>query len=129
MRSFVNPKTKSVVTMHANKKLRNWESDVRHFAARAWREPPTCGAVCVRIQFFFLRPKNHYRTGKHARELREDAPQRMASKGRNDLDKLIRAVLDALTGVVYVDDGLVWKLQAHKEYSKRPGVEVWIDYE
>lgn len=49
-----------------------------------------------------------------------------------DLDKLIRAALDALTGVVFVDDAQVVKIMARKKwadpvYDEGPGlsVEVW----
>jgi Holliday junction resolvase RusA-like endonuclease len=40
-----------------------------------------------------------------------------------DLDKLIRAVLDALTGVAYVDDGQVVSITSTKTYGI-PGVTI-----
>lgn len=43
---------------------------------------------------------------------------------RPDLDKLIRAVLDGLTGVAYEDDGQVTKVIAQKQYGNSEGV--WI---
>jgi Holliday junction resolvase RusA-like endonuclease len=36
-----------------------------------------------------------------------------------DLDKLQRAVLDSLTGVMYEDDAQVVAIQAFKEYAKQ----------
>ena len=42
-----------------------------------------------------------------------------------DLDKLIRAVLDALTAVAYRDDGQVTRITATKEYGT-PGVSVKV---
>lgn len=42
-----------------------------------------------------------------------------------DLDKLIRAVLDALTAVAYRDDGQVTRITAIKEYGT-PGVSVKV---
>lgn len=42
-----------------------------------------------------------------------------------DLDKLIRAVLDALTGIAYVDDGQVISINSSKVYGE-PGVSVSI---
>jgi crossover junction endodeoxyribonuclease RusA len=42
-----------------------------------------------------------------------------------DLDKLARAVGDALTGVVYVDDSLIVNLHLYKRYGT-PGVVVTI---
>jgi len=45
-----------------------------------------------------------------------------------DLDKLCRAVLDALTGVAYKDDGQVVHVSASKHYegAKGPGVEIEV---
>lgn len=43
---------------------------------------------------------------------------------RPDIDKLARAVLDALTGVAYDDDEQVVKLIASKEYAETEGA--WI---
>ena len=44
-----------------------------------------------------------------------------------DLDKLIRAVLDGLTGVAYVDDAQVTLISASKSYGSVEGV--WITIE
>jgi crossover junction endodeoxyribonuclease RusA len=45
---------------------------------------------------------------------------------RPDIDKLCRAVLDALTGVAYEDDQQVTKLTAVKEYGETEGVTIRI---
>ena len=44
-----------------------------------------------------------------------------------DLDKLIRAVLDGLTGVAYVDDSQVILIQATKTYGINEGVWVTVE--
>lgn len=43
-----------------------------------------------------------------------------------DLDKLIRAVLDALTGIAYVDDGQVVTIASTKTYGE-PGVTISLN--
>jgi crossover junction endodeoxyribonuclease RusA len=43
-----------------------------------------------------------------------------------DVDKLARAVLDALTGRVFIDDAQVVSLTVTKDYSDRPGVHVIV---
>jgi Holliday junction resolvase RusA-like endonuclease len=43
-----------------------------------------------------------------------------------DLDKLIRAVLDALTGIAYHDDAQVVELVTTKKYGAEPGVDISI---
>ena len=43
-----------------------------------------------------------------------------------DLDKLVRAVLDALTSVAYRDDGQVVSINAHKQYGQGIGLSVQL---
>ena len=45
---------------------------------------------------------------------------------RPDLDKLVRAVLDALTGVVWVDDSQVTQIVASKVFGS-PGVLIEVE--
>jgi Holliday junction resolvase RusA-like endonuclease len=44
-----------------------------------------------------------------------------------DLDKLVRAALDALTSVAYGDDGQVTEIHAMKIYGQVPGLEVRVE--
>jgi len=44
---------------------------------------------------------------------------------RPDLDKLVRAVLDALTDVCYEDDSQVIRLRASKVWAPTTLIEVW----
>lgn len=59
----------------------------------------------VWTRFYTRRPKSHYGTGRNADVLKPSAPERPITKP--DKDKLERRVLDALTGVIYADDGQV----------------------
>lgn len=43
-----------------------------------------------------------------------------------DLDKYIRAILDALTGRVWIDDGQVVALTASKRYAQEPGCTIVV---
>lgn len=45
-----------------------------------------------------------------------------------DLDKLIRAVLDSLTAIAYLDDGQVTEINATKVYATSPFCEVAVIY-
>lgn len=80
-------------------------------------------SVEVRATFRLPRPLGH----SGARGLRPSAP---AFPGRKpDLDKLGRALLDALTGVVFLDDAQVVDLIVRKRYAdpgQQPGVAVEI---
>jgi Holliday junction resolvase RusA-like endonuclease len=44
---------------------------------------------------------------------------------RPDLDKLVRGVMDALTGVCYLDDSQVVTIQAEKVFHTATIIEVW----
>ena len=74
---------------------------------------PTTEAVLVTLGFMFARPKSHYGTGANAREIKRSAPAYKST--RPDLDKLVRAVLDSLTGIVFVEDSQVAGLSAWKD--------------
>lgn len=100
-------------------------------AARTARPdgPPLEGALRVNIAFDLPRPKSHFGTGRNAGVLKASAPQRPSVAP--DLDKMIRAVLDAVTdaGVWWLDDGQVAVLSAAKAYcavGEVPGATVWI---
>jgi crossover junction endodeoxyribonuclease RusA len=100
-------------------------------ALKAWREVVALavpkgtildGPVCVTLEFYMPIPKSRPRilhTEKQRLEWTWPAKQ-------PDLDKMIRAILDALTGVVFHDDSQVVHLVSRKQYGNEPGVEVWV---
>jgi Holliday junction resolvase RusA-like endonuclease len=54
-------------------------------------------------------------------------PPPIGRKHKRDADKLVRSVLDALTGIVYVDDENVSCIVATKEVTTRaPGVDIVV---
>lgn len=74
------------------------------------------GPIELKLIFYMARPKGHFRTGKHAGELRESAPEHPTSKP--DLTKLTRAVEDALTGIIWKDDSQVVQQDTKKVYCE-----------
>lgn len=105
--------------------LRIWRAEVGLTGLASMnkiRLDPFPGEVELWLDFRFLRPKAHYNTKG---ELRSGAPSSHIFKP--DLDKLVRAVLDGLTGVVYDDDRYVTNLSATKTWTSIPemqGVQV-----
>lgn len=96
--------------------LSAWRGTIAHAIGQRFPElVPFPGPVRVTVAFHLQRPKNHYRTGRLSEMLRPSAPTWPAIAP--DLDKLSRAVLDALTGVVIRDDGQVVELAAVKRYA------------
>lgn len=110
--SFVSEKSGRVVTKDGCKGLRQWLEAVGWAAREVYKGPPYTGGVHLGLWFYMPRPRSHYlKSGA----LRDDAPP--AHVVKPDVDKLVRAVLDALTGVVYVDDNQVVSVEATKFYD------------
>lgn len=96
----------AVVTHDKREPLMNWRASIAQAAqvaadgAFAERGVP----VWVSVTFRLLRPKS--------------APKRVIRPTtKPDIDKMARAALDALTGVVFADDSQVVSLHAQKEYA------------
>lgn len=94
-----------------------WRSDVKVFAAAEMSGRTLIrGPVSLRCAFVLKRPVSTPKS----------RPTPPATK-RPDLDKLVRAVGDALTGTVYAEDSLVVELVATKrvaEEGEQPGVRI-----
>jgi len=105
------------VMLESSDRVRPWRQDVR-FAALERRPPDWDMATPMRLDlvFWFARPASHYGTKKGITYLKSDAPAQPVSARLGDIDKLSRAVLDALTGVAYLDDRQVIELEASKTY-------------
>jgi crossover junction endodeoxyribonuclease RusA len=85
------------------------------------------GPVEVTLEFFFQRPKSHYRTGRNSHLLKDDAPHYPCGAGRNDIDKLARAALDGLTaGGAWLDDAQAVTLTASKNYRPLAGCDITV---
>lgn len=118
---------RAVITS-ASKGLKPWRSVIAGQAQDAVLGlAPLDEPIAVDMQFRFPRPKAHF--GK--RGLKPTAPKHLCAKGK-DLDKLLRAVCDALTKVVWRDDRLVCRASCEKTYADEahpPGVSVTVYYE
>lgn len=110
-------------------RLKAWRSAVEAAAREAWAgTDPLDGPCKVRLTFRLPRPAGHYGTGRNADRLRPSAPNYPERK--KDLDKLIRAVFDALTyAAVWTDDSRAVQVLALKMYAdhRPPGVTIHLD--
>jgi Holliday junction resolvase RusA-like endonuclease len=81
-----------------------------------WPSEAAAGPVAATVIFLMTRPQDHYRTGQFEGLVKDSAPLHPAT--RPDVDKLARAVLDALkmSGAIK-DDGQVVSLAAVKTYG------------
>ncbi len=109
-----------------NPATRPWRTAVAWEATAAMQgREPLAGALELVVVFTFPRPKSHYRTGRHAGELKPDAPRYCVTKP--DTDKLLRAIGDAVTGICVRDDSQFVEITARKLYGQ-PSATVAIDY-
>lgn len=110
----------------ANKRTKPWRESLADSVGKALPDDYAVlrGPVQVKVTFAFTRPKSHYRTGRNAHVLRDDAP--FWHTAPNDTDKLQRALGDALTGVVWKDDKQIALWVADKIYDDRAYAHIII---
>jgi len=103
--------------------LDRWRAMVAWKAKAAAMGRVTDQPVELAARFRFPRPTSHY-TGKG--ELTKSARELKRYPGKPDLSKLVRAIEDALTGIVYGDDAQIatyGKIEkAYCERGESPGV-------
>lgn len=116
MRSFV-PKgaTRAIITSD-NKKLKPWRQEISLTALVAMRDTlpaPREVGIEIYVDFFFDKPKSTSKKVIH-------------KTTKPDLDKLLRGVLDALTGVAYVDDSQVIRSGQSKQFGSPARAEIKV---
>jgi Holliday junction resolvase RusA-like endonuclease len=111
----------------ANNKTKPWEQAIRG-AARAARVELLPGAIEIELEFHMPRPGSnagnsggHYGTGRNAGIVKPQFVDAFHTS-KPDLDKLERAVGDALTKLCYGDDSVIVRITGSKFYSETPGV-------
>ena len=114
--------TGRVAVSDDNPKAKSWQRDIASAAVEAMTGPlglePVlldC-ALSLDIRFYFARPRGHFGTGRNSDKLKPSAPPYPTV--RPDVTKLVRAVEDALTGVLWRDDSLVITQLAAKLYGE-----------
>jgi Holliday junction resolvase RusA-like endonuclease len=100
-RALPNWKTGRVQFLPDNANSKDWHDQVA-FVARQTQQTMLAGPLVLIVTFYLPRPKRHalpFPTGKP------------------DIDKLVRNVADALTGVLYLDDAQIVDVIAFKRYA------------
>ena len=87
-----------------------WRSTIA-LSARFAGAKPLDGPMGIEVTFRVRRPKT----------VKRDYPSVAP-----DLDKYIRACLDALTGICYIDDSQIVDISSKKVYSDTPGADIKI---
>ena len=102
----------SMFVREANPNLKDWRSAINSVLQGKWEGPPLEGAVSVELHFLLLRPPS-------VSEKKRPYPSVMP-----DIDKYARAALDAMTGIVFRNDGQVVRLDVTKAYGQESGLQL-----
>lgn len=121
---FVKALGRAAMT-ESSAKLKPWRSLVSLKAQDTMNgQPPLDCPVMVLAVFEFPRPRGHFGTGKNETILKASAPSWKTSKP--DVDKLLRGILDALTGICFRDDSVVVEVRATKKYGISGKTEISV---
>ena len=102
-----------------------WRADVQNAARMEWADRPLLDEpIRLCLTFLLERPKSHFGTGRNAGVLKDSAPPFPTTKP--DLTKIVRAIEDALTKVIWKDDSRVMWQENKKLYGAKPGVVVKV---
>jgi Holliday junction resolvase RusA-like endonuclease len=107
LKAFVRPGARHPTVTHDNPLTRAWRTLIAHQAHAVVtldKVAQFLGPVALRVTFTLPRPAS--------------LPKRVTAHTKApDLDKLVRSVGDALTGVLYRDDAQIVELHARKIYG------------
>lgn len=111
-------------------KGKDWRGDVKAAAFAACREgwtiPHPEQPLRLTLMLYMPRPKKHLRSNG---QLKPNAP--VFHTIRPDATKLLRSIEDALTGIVWNDDGQIASQSVVKSYARvgeAPGCEILVEY-
>jgi crossover junction endodeoxyribonuclease RusA len=116
-RAFIPKGWNRPVLTSDNSKLKPWRQQVSGTAKSEMesRGLNLCiGAVRLKAEFFFERPKS----------LKKAIMQKVT---RPDVDKLLRALGDSLTGIVFKDDSQICECMVLKKFGTPSRVEVTVE--
>jgi len=129
MRAWIHPnkqngKLRAMLAPSNSKDLAQWVNIVRMSVSTRWAFGVHRGPVALDITYVMPRPNAHFGTGRNEGVLKGSAPEVPTRKP--DIDKLERAIFDALTGTVYHDDAQIVECSHRKRYGEKPGVHIKI---
>jgi crossover junction endodeoxyribonuclease RusA len=113
-KAFIPKGWKRPIITSDNKTLKPWRQDVSQLAAQAMQgQETTTAPVSVAVTFCFARPKSVKASVVH-------------KTTKPDVDKLLRSVLDSMTGIVFRDDSQVVCLVGQKEFGPVEGAVIRV---
>lgn len=129
----LHPKTKQpyrrpgggvmVSVVDANPRAGGWKKLVAKVAREECGEPLLTGPLKVTMTFYRVRPQGHYGVSGLSKAGKE-TPLPIT---KPDAGKLARGTIDAMTGVIYVDDAQIVEEVSIKRYGTPPRVEITVE--
>lgn len=101
--------------VESSKRVKPWRRQVAAAYADRNFGDMLDGPVSIIVDFYLPRPKAHYGTGRNAGTLKGSAPVEHLTMP--DLNKLVRAVGDALTRLAWRDDSQIVAWHAYRHYA------------
>jgi crossover junction endodeoxyribonuclease RusA len=98
-----------------------WRAAVSLAAQDEFQAPPSAAPLALCLTFFRLRPKSHYTKSGKLKGKVEDYPTK-----KPDSTKLLRAVEDALTAIVWIDDAQIVDTHVYKRFGDIEGVDISV---
>jgi Holliday junction resolvase RusA-like endonuclease len=99
----------------ANDRAKPWKKKVAQAASEQYSGALLDQPLLVEMTFYVTRPQLHMGTGRNAGLVKNSAP--LYPGTRPDALKLARPVEDALTGIVWTDDGRTCDLVSRKRFA------------
>ena len=100
-------------------KTRSWERAAAFEAKAAMKgRPPLQGPLAAHVEAIFPYPKNW-----------EKNRRLLSYPSKIDLDNMVKAALDSLNNIAYIDDSQIVQITALKAYGDKPGVRIIISQE
>lgn len=125
-RAFQNPKTGKLIVTADNPKQKTWQQAVKWQAMQDFRrQNPFEGPLTLDLIFIKPQPGWLKRSGKYSDQL-HDWAHLCEPATKPDGLKLGRAVEDALSGIVYLDDAQIVEHHLRKAFGTRPGVQIIV---
>jgi Holliday junction resolvase RusA-like endonuclease len=121
-RAFKLPSGQTVVT-DANKNAKPWKQEVAS-AAAGLTDELLQGPLDLEVVFYLQRPRGHFGQGRNAGIIKPSAPEFPTTKP--DATKMLRAIEDALTGVLWRDDAQIVRQVVEKRYGAPERAEIAI---
>lgn len=114
--AWMRPRAQRVggfIRFFTHKDVEDWKRTVVAQVLDKKPERPLQGALAVTMIFYLARPKS--------------LPKKVRFHSRKpDAENCAKAVLDFLSGLVYMDDAQVADLRVRKEYGEQPGVDIEV---